>query len=205
MDRFSEDRFHDENAARAFLEGVLWPDGPICPHCGIINHAYPSKRPGVYRCAEPACRQDFTVTMNTVMERSHIALHKWLQAFHLMCSSKKGISAHQLHRTLDIGYKAAWFMCHRIREAMRMVAALDRSAVKARSSKQTKPITARSRKPKLAPRRQADGHSSKAARRSREQAPNRRLGRARRQCAHIPRSGRRSGHDREDRRREHRS
>ncbi len=119
MDRFSEDRFHDENAARAFLEGVLWPDGPICPHCGVINHAYPSKRPGVYRCAEPACRQDFTVTMNTVMERSHIALHKWLQAFHLMCSSKKGISAHQLHRTLDIGYKAAWFMCHRIREAMR--------------------------------------------------------------------------------------
>ena len=70
MDRFSEDRFHDENAARAFLEGVLWPDGPICPHCGVINHAYPSKRPGVYRCAEPACRQDFTVTMNTVMERS---------------------------------------------------------------------------------------------------------------------------------------
>ncbi len=119
MDRFSEDRFHDENAARAFLEGVLWPAGPICPHCGVINHAYPSKRPGVYRCAEPACRQDFTVTMNTVMERSHIALHKWLQAFHLMCSSKKGISAHQLHRTLEIGYKAAWFMCHRIREAMR--------------------------------------------------------------------------------------
>ena len=119
MDRFSEDRFHDENAARAFLEGVLWPDGPICVHCGVVNHAYPSKRPGVYRCAEPACRQDFTVTMNTVMERSHIALHKWLQAFHLMCSSKKGISAHQLHRTLNIGYKAAWFMCHRIREAMR--------------------------------------------------------------------------------------
>ena len=119
MDRFSEDRFHNEDAARAFLEAVLWPDGPVCPHCGVINHAYPSKRPGVYRCAEPACRQDFTVTMKTIMERSHIKLHKWLQAFHLMCSSKKGISAHQLHRTLDIGYKAAWFMCHRIREAMR--------------------------------------------------------------------------------------
>ncbi len=119
MDRFSEDRFHDENAARTFLEGVLWPDGPVCQYCGVVNHAYPSKRPGVYRCAEPACRQDFTVTMGTVMERSHIALHKWLQAFHLMCSSKKGISAHQLHRTLEIGYKAAWFMCHRIREAMR--------------------------------------------------------------------------------------
>src|SRR6185312_15570638 len=65
------------------------------------------------------CRKDFTVTMRTVMERSKIALHKWLQAFHLMCSSKKGVSAHQLHRTLDIRYEAAWFMCHRIREAMR--------------------------------------------------------------------------------------
>jgi transposase-like protein len=119
MDRFSEDRFHNEDAARAFLEAALWPDGPVCPHCGVINHAYPSKRVGVYRCAEAECRQDFTVTMKTVMERSHIKLHKWLQAFHLMCSSKKGISAHQLHRTLDIGYKAAWFMCHRIREAMR--------------------------------------------------------------------------------------
>jgi transposase-like protein len=89
------------------------------PHCGVINHAYATKRPGVYRCAEPACRKDFTVTMKTVMERSKIALHKWLQAFHLMCSSKKGVSAHQLHRTLGIGYEAAWFMTHRIREAMR--------------------------------------------------------------------------------------
>jgi hypothetical protein len=73
----------------------------------------------VYRCAEKECRKDFTVTMKTVMERSKIALHKWLQAFHLMCSSKKGVSAHQLHRTLDITYEAAWFMAHRIREAMR--------------------------------------------------------------------------------------
>ena len=120
MDHFSEARFHDENAARAHLEGLLWPDGPVCPHCGVVNHAYPSnKRPGVYRCAEAACRQDFTVTMRTVMERSKIALHKWLQAFHLMASSKKGVSAHQLHRTFDIGYEAAWFMAHRIREAMR--------------------------------------------------------------------------------------
>ncbi len=119
MDRFSKAHFHDENAARAYLEGVLWPDGPVCPHCGVVSHAYPTKRPGVYRCAEAVCRKDFTVTMRTVMERSKIALHKWLQAFHLMCSSKKGVSAHQLHRTLDIGYEAAWFMAHRIREAMR--------------------------------------------------------------------------------------
>ena len=119
MDRFSETHFHDENAARAYLEALLWPDGPVCPHCGVIGHAYARKRPGLYRCAEPECRKDFTVTMKTVMERSKIALHKWLQAFHLMCSSKKGVSAHQIHRTMDITYEAAWFMCHRIRDAMR--------------------------------------------------------------------------------------
>lgn len=119
MDRFSADHFNNDDAARAYLETVLWPDGPVCCHCGVVNHSYATKRPGVYRCAEKECRKDFTVTMRTVMERSKIALHKWLQAFHLMCSSKKGISAHQLHRTLDIGYEAAWFMCHRIREAMR--------------------------------------------------------------------------------------
>ena len=119
MDVFSAPHFRDDKAAREYLERLLWPEGPVCPHCGVISHAYSTKRPGVYRCAEAACRKDFTVTMKTVMERSKIALHKWLQAFHLMCSSKKGVSAHQIHRTLDIGYEAAWFMCHRIREAMR--------------------------------------------------------------------------------------
>ncbi len=118
-DTFSAPRFRDDKEARKALEAILWPDGPICPHCGVINHAYATKRPGVFRCAEKECRKDFTVTMKTVMERSKIALHKWLQAFHLMCSSKKGISAHQLHRTLHISYEAAWFMAHRIREAMR--------------------------------------------------------------------------------------
>jgi transposase-like protein len=119
MDTFSAPHVRDDAAARKYLERLLWPDGPVCPHCGIINHAYATKRAGVYRCAEKACRKDFTVTMRTVMERSKIALHKWLQAFHLMCSSKKGISAHQLHRTLGVTYEAAWFMAHRIREAMR--------------------------------------------------------------------------------------
>ena len=119
MDTFSAPHFRNDEAARKHLEATLWPDGPICPHCGVINHAYPTKRPGVYRCAEAACRKDFTVTMRTVMERSKIALHKWLQAFHLMCSSKKGISSHQLHRTIHVTYEAAWFMTHRIREAMR--------------------------------------------------------------------------------------
>jgi transposase-like protein len=119
MDTLSAEHFRNDDAARAVLEGLRWPDGPICPHCGVINHAYPTKRAGVYRCAEKECRKDFTVTMNTPMERSHIALHKWLLAFHLMTSSKKGISAHQLHRTLDITYRSAWFMAHRVRECMR--------------------------------------------------------------------------------------
>ncbi len=102
MDIFSAPHFRDDEAARKFLEGILWPDGPVCPHCGVIGRAYETKRAGVYRCAEKECRKDFTVTMKTVMERSHIALHKWLHGFHLMASSKKGISAHQLHRTLEI-------------------------------------------------------------------------------------------------------
>jgi transposase-like protein len=116
---FSAPHFNDDEAAREFIERLLWPDGPICRHCGTINRAYKTKRPGVYRCAEKLCRKDFTVTKGTIFERSHIPLHKWLQAFHLVASSKKGISAHQLHRTLGIGYEAAWFMEHRIREAMR--------------------------------------------------------------------------------------
>ena len=119
MDVFSAPHFRDDAEARKVLEAVLWPNGPTCPHCGVVDHAYATKRPGVYRCAESVCRKDFTVTMGTVIERSKIALHKWLQAFHLMCASKKGVSAHQLHRMLGIGYEAAWFMAHRIREAMR--------------------------------------------------------------------------------------
>lgn len=116
---FTAPHFQNDDAARTYLESVLWPHGPVCPHCGVISHAYETKRPGVFRCAEKACRKDFTVTMRTVMERSHIALHKWLQGFYLMASSKKGMSAHQVHRSLGITYRSAWFMWHRIREAMR--------------------------------------------------------------------------------------
>lgn len=119
MDVFTAPHFRDDAEARKTLEAIFWANGPVCPHCGVTNHSYATKRAGVYRCAEAVCRKDFTVTMGTVMERSKIALHKWMIAFHLMASSKKGISAHQLHRTLDIGYEAAWFMAHRIREAMR--------------------------------------------------------------------------------------
>src|SRR5437016_4897788 len=119
MTAFTEPYFNNDEDARKVLEAVLWPDGPVCPHCGVIGKAYARKRPGLYRCAQKECHKDFTVTMKTVMERSHIALHKWLLAFHLFTSSKKGYSAHQLHRTIGVTYRSAWFMAHRIREAMR--------------------------------------------------------------------------------------
>jgi transposase-like protein len=116
---FVAPHFQNPENAREWLENLRWPDGPICSHCGTINHAYKTKKPGWYRCAEKECRKDFTVTTGTVMERSHIALNKWLMAFYLLNASKKGMSAHQLHRALNLDYKSAWFMCHRIREAMR--------------------------------------------------------------------------------------
>ena len=119
MDTFSAPHFRDDEAARQYLERLRWPTGTVCPHCGIVGHSYAIQPAGLYRCAEKECRKNFTVTMNTPMERSHIALHKWLQAFHLVTSSKKGVSAHQLHRTLGITYRSAWFMAHRIRECMR--------------------------------------------------------------------------------------
>jgi transposase-like protein len=113
--------FSDETKAREFLEASRWPDGAVCPHCGQIETVKPlggkSMGPGWYFCSD--CREKFTVRVGTLYERSHIPLHKWLAATHLMVSSKKGISAHQLHRLLGITYKSAWFMAHRIREAMR--------------------------------------------------------------------------------------
>lgn len=117
-------QFSDEDKAREHLEGIRWPNGPVCPHCGAAKvyrlEAKPeSKRPvrkGVWKCAE--CRKQFTVRVGTIFEDSHIPLSKWLMAFYLLCSSKKGMSAHQLHRSLGITYKSAWFMAHRIRYAM---------------------------------------------------------------------------------------
>ena len=113
--------FHNEDAAREHLDGLRWPDGPLCPHCGSRDQATKmagkSHRPGLYQCN--ACRKPFTVTVGTVFERSKIPLHKWLLAMYLMSSSKKGMSAHQLHRMLGVTYKTAWFMAHRLREGMR--------------------------------------------------------------------------------------
>jgi transposase-like protein len=111
--------YTDENAARVHLEKLQWPNGPVCPHCGVIGEATElqgkSTRPGVYKCR--ACEKPFSVTVGTVFERSHIPLTKWLLATQLLTSSKKGISAHQLHRMMGVTYKTAWFMAHRIREA----------------------------------------------------------------------------------------
>jgi transposase-like protein len=118
-DIFATAHFRDDGAARKLIESIRWPEGTVCRYCGTLNNAYALKKAGWYRCAEKECRKDFTVTMGTVMERSHIPLHKWMIGFYLMNSSKKGVSAHQLHRTLGIKYQSAWFMCHRIREAMR--------------------------------------------------------------------------------------
>jgi transposase-like protein len=114
--------FTDEDAARAHFEKLRWPDGPVCPHCGTVDEATELKgkttRPGLYKCR--ACRKPFTATMGTLYEDSHIPLHKWLLATHLMSASKKGMSAHQLWRMLSFGsYRTAWFMAHRIREGMR--------------------------------------------------------------------------------------
>lgn len=117
--------FADEDAAREWLEAKRWPNGPVCPHCGVTDRAYrlipkaTSTRPvrkGVWKCRD--CRKQFTVTIGTIFAETHIPLHKWLYAIHLMCSSKKGVSANQLSRTLEITYKSAWFMAHRIRKAM---------------------------------------------------------------------------------------
>jgi len=113
--------FHDEDAARAYLEEARWANGRFCPHCGSTDKTAPvggpSMGPGWYYCS--ACKDKFTIRNGSVMERSHIQLHKWLLAFRLMASSKKGISAHQLRRSLGVTYKSAWFLAHRIREAMR--------------------------------------------------------------------------------------
>jgi len=114
-------QFHDEAAAYAWVEARIWPNGPVCPHCGGVDRISKmggkSTRIGTYKCYQ--CRKPFTVKVGTVFESSHIPLHLWLQAIFLIASSKKGISANQLHRTLGITLKSAWFMGHRVREAMR--------------------------------------------------------------------------------------
>jgi len=124
MSALSKPYFHNESAAFAFVEGILWPQGPTCPKCGAVDRISaitpnPEKRVryGLKKCGH--CKGQFTVRMGTIFEESKLPMTKWLQAIFLMCSSKKGVSSHQLHRTLEVTYKTAWFLSHRIREAMR--------------------------------------------------------------------------------------
>lgn len=143
MSILSQPYFYDEASAFKFVESVLWPDGPVCPECGTQDRVYPLKgikgkallypvghekagqvrrapqeRIGLYKCGHKECKRQFTVRVGTVFESSHVEMHKWLQAIHLLNSSKKGMSAHQLHRTLEVQYKTALFMWGRIRLAM---------------------------------------------------------------------------------------
>jgi transposase-like protein len=119
MSILSKPYFHDEKAAFEKVESLLWPHGPVCPHCGGMDRVYDLQktRIGLRKCGH--CRKQFTVRIGTIFESSHVPLHKWLQAFYLTSASKKGISANQLHRALEVTLKTAWFMAHRIREAMR--------------------------------------------------------------------------------------
>jgi transposase-like protein len=119
MSILTQAHFHNEAAAIARLEAIVWPEGPVCPHCGGIDRITPVKggRIGLRRCGD--CKKQFTCKVGTVFEDSKVPVHKWFQAAHLLASSKKGISSHQLHRTLGVTYKTAWFMSHRLREAMR--------------------------------------------------------------------------------------
>ena len=127
MSVLSDPIFHDEQAAIAYVESILWPHGPVCPKCGVIDNAYQLKgkraRPGLRRCKD--CKKDFTVKVGTIFEASHVTMCHWLQALYLLTASKKGFSAHQLHRTLGVTYKTAWFIFHRLREAMRNDGSVD--------------------------------------------------------------------------------
>jgi len=118
----SDKHFHNEEAAYAFAEARVWPNGPVCPHCGGVDRISKmggkSTRIGTYKCYQ--CRKPFTVKVGTIFEASHVPMRHWLQAMFLMSSSKKGISSNQLHRTLGCTLKTAWFISHRIREAMRV-------------------------------------------------------------------------------------
>jgi transposase-like protein len=122
--------FTNESKARAFLEAARWPNGPICPHCGAAGKTYKLTprtksrkgshvRPGLRKCGQ--CRREFTVTVGTIFESSRIPLHKWLYAYRLVCTSRKGVSARRLHQVLDITYKSAWFMACRIRYTIALI------------------------------------------------------------------------------------
>jgi len=119
-------QFQDADKAREYLEALRWPDGQVCPHCGVIGNHYKLKgkttRPGLWKCKD--CRKQFTMIVGTVFSDSKVPLNKWLLVAHLMCASKNAVSAHQIHRMVGVTYKTAWFMCHRVREAMKSAGGL---------------------------------------------------------------------------------
>lgn len=143
---FDEPRFNDPVVAREYLESIRWPNGPVCPHCGACDRIGKlngkAHRSGVYECGH--CRDQFTVTVGTVFERSKTSLDKWLFVASLMASSKKGVSSKQIERMLGVTYRTAWFMTHRLREAMKLAMAGCSVAV-AGPLKLTKPLSVASR------------------------------------------------------------
>lgn len=167
MSVLSDRHFHDEAAAYKFVEARIWPNGPICPHCGGTDRNAPmngkSTRIGAYKCYD--CRKPFTVKIGTIFESSHVKMHLWLQAIFLMASSKKGISSNQLHRTLGVTLKTAWFMSHRLREAMR-AGGLGPLGGRGEIVEATKPILANA--PSSARPRPAANRSSNGARAGRQ-------------------------------------
>ena len=182
--------FQSHEAAREWLEKLRWPEGPICSHCGTIGRAYALKKPGWYRCAEKECRKDFTVTTGTVMERSHIPLNKWLMAFYLLNASKKGMSAHQLHRALNLDYKSAWFMCHRIREAMRS-GGLGPLGGEGKIVEADETYHGKAEHQRVSPQRRGRPYTKRGNQWPRQQTPDCRSCGARRKRAHVPCAGRR--------------
>ena len=183
---FTAPHFQNDKAARKFVEGIRWPDGPVCPHCGTIDHAYATKRAGVYRCAEKECRKDFTVTMRTVMERSHIAP---AQVAH-------GLPPHDCQQERHERPPAPPHAWRHLQDRLVHGAPYPRSharrwpqprwAAKARSWKPTKPISARLRRRSVSTQRKRPPlHKQRQARPGR-QARHRRAGRARRQRSHVP-------------------
>jgi transposase-like protein len=124
-----------EDQAREYIEEIRWSEGRACPHCGEINNSTKlegkSTRPGLYKCKANGCRKQFTVKVGTIMEDSHISYRHWVMAFHLLCASKKGMSAHQIHRQIGCTYKTAWFLCHRIRHALDQGAGLPSGTIEA--------------------------------------------------------------------------
>jgi len=154
---FNAPHFQDATKAREYLETLRWNGEPVCPHCGTVGGHYTTKKPGVWRCSSKECRKDFSVTTKTVMEASHIKLNIWLQAFALMTASKKGMSAHQLHRQLGVTYKSAWFLAHRIRESMRNGGLLPPMGGEGKVIEADETYYGAPDKPRVSPRREKEG------------------------------------------------